>query len=316
MPRPLGQTTAPQRTLPPAAAPTTSAGYVLQEIDKLAAEGKLPPGAPDRIRAKVAAAQAETAKHGSWGGVRKALGFGAKQTQGEFRLLSSQQRKMPMPGKITQEIPPPQPVCPGMGPIQGPNQPVTVGGGMETPLPDAMRARLSESQSDSLHATLEATNSRALRSAEAANREIDRAAHFSSDPKAFQAHIIKITPDRDLRLRHMGLAAGIGVTALGADAVHNKVQTHRNFGAMMDVAPELKKMDQARVQRAYKTLSKWAPQMTEDPDTAASTVKKIVEYESVDPSTVRTLQQNQQDPSSFTRRLTGVLARSVGIDQF
>lgn len=82
-------------------------------------------------------------------------------------------------------------------------------------------------------------------------------------------------------------AALLGHAALEAfDAAKGAVQKSRGFNQMMDQNPGLKKMDRSKVQSIYGTLHRFNPEMAQDPFVAGAWVKRINEYDYVDPRTV------------------------------
>jgi hypothetical protein len=99
-------------------------------------------------------------------------------------------------------------------------------------------------------------------------------------------------------VRALGYGAGIaGATLLthaaieGYEAAKGAIQKSRGFKSMMEGNPHLKKMDQKKVQSVYNTLHNFNPEMAKDPYVAGAWVKRINEYDYVDPRTIGELVQ-------------------------
>jgi hypothetical protein len=101
------------------------------------------------------------------------------------------------------------------------------------------------------------------------------------------------------------VAAGVGVvgTALAAQEGLDVYQAHKTKGKMMDMFPELNQEDPDKVERAYSVLQQYAPTLTRDPQVAGSAVAKMVQYEIIDPATVKTLLETQKADNQPGRRL-------------
>lgn len=88
----------------------------------------------------------------------------------------------------------------------------------------------------------------------------------------------------------MAPVAAIGGVMYGADAAFsaasNAISRSRGFKSMMDNNPDLAKMDQKRVNSAFKTLHRFNPEMASDPYVAGGWVKRVTDYDYVDPKTI------------------------------
>lgn len=79
----------------------------------------------------------------------------------------------------------------------------------------------------------------------------------------------------------------VGQAALEAiDAAKGAVQKSRGFNKMLDQNPQLQKMDKNKVQAIYGTLHRFNPEMAQDPFVSGAWVKRINEYDYVDPRTI------------------------------
>jgi len=100
------------------------------------------------------------------------------------------------------------------------------------------------------------------------------------------------------QIKHIGSStAQIGVPALalgGAmagsesliNAASSTISRSRGYQGMMENNPELGKMDQKRVSAAFKTLHRFNPEMASDPYVAGGWVKRVTDYDYVDPKTI------------------------------
>jgi len=110
----------------------------------------------------------------------------------------------------------------------------------------------------------------------------------------------------------LGLGLGLGAGFVGAEEALDQVQARRTQQKMVEAFPELKREDPARVEQAFGVLRTYAPTLTRDPFVAGSTVAKMIQYEGVDPSTIKTLVDIQKSDSQPGRRLLEA-ARGVGM---
>lgn len=279
-PRPVP---APAPAPPPAPPPsTTSLDYVLSEIDKAAAYGTLPAEAPRRIRAKIAAVQKEG---GFAGSAFKRLGIGKRLSEQEFTNMA------------------------------------TAG------------SQLNTAEAKALHAALErGGHRRVLVDHDKAQAEIDWASQYSEaatkqraprgkkqqtqhDIGAFQRHLTETGKRTDPSLGRRAAAVGaVGAGALVLDATHNAISNHRSFNQMMEGDPELRKMDRSKVKAKFQTMTRFAPDMAKDPFVAASTVKKLIEFDTIDPQTVKNLQENQRSSRSPVTRLVQIAGQAAGLN--
>lgn len=84
----------------------------------------------------------------------------------------------------------------------------------------------------------------------------------------------------------------MGVVAMDAlGAAKDAVSKSRGFKSMVEGNPDLNKMDRNKVQTYYNTLHRFNPEMASDPFVAGAWVRKIKEYDYVDPKTVGDLIQ-------------------------
>lgn len=119
-------------------------------------------------------------------------------------------------------------------------------------------------------------------------------------------------------------AALLGHAALEAyDAAKGAVQKSRGFNSMMDQNPNLKKMDRKKVQAIYTTLHNFNPEMAQDPFVSGAWVKRINEYDYVDPRTIGELVSARGrmgsrapiDPMALATGMSNVGMRSYEADR-
>ena len=110
----------------------------------------------------------------------------------------------------------------------------------------------------------------------------------------------------------LALPVVVGGGSIVAGAIYDAIATGKNQAAMLEANPDLYEMPEEDVRRAYATLARYAPSMTEDPFVAGSTVKKMVEFEAVDPATVKTFQDSQKMDRRIVPRLLNVFQEAAG----
>ena len=98
-------------------------------------------------------------------------------------------------------------------------------------------------------------------------------------------------------------ALGVGAASVVGQAAYEAIQSNKNFDGMMAENPHLYEMPEENVRRAYRVVSTFAPNMTDDPFVAGSAVQKLVEYEAVDPATVKSLQDSAKSEHRVVPRL-------------
>ncbi len=89
----------------------------------------------------------------------------------------------------------------------------------------------------------------------------------------------------------VGLAGAATGAALGTaeklwDLASSTISKVHGFHTMMQANPELDKMDRQKVHTVYSTLHRFNPEMAKDPFVSGAWVKKLTEYDYVDPKTV------------------------------
>jgi hypothetical protein len=92
----------------------------------------------------------------------------------------------------------------------------------------------------------------------------------------------------------LGGTAAVGGTVLGlgeqgVEAIHNAASRAIGFHTMMKDNPDLDKMDRKRVHTMYNTLHRFNPEMARDPYVAGGWMRRIAEYDVVDPKTISDL---------------------------
>ena len=178
-----------------------------------------------------------------------------------------------------------------------------------------------EGQIDALYSALKGKRG-ALGSRESAMDAINVAV-AKKDPSTFASHIDTITggggKGGGSNMAQTALLFGLPAAAIVADAAYNATRSGTNFTNMVEENPELYDMPEDAVRKAYRVVSTYAPSMTDDPFVAGSAVKKLVEYEAVDPATVRTYQDAESNSTAVVPRLlkafqqvSGAAATSLG----
>ena len=110
-------------------------------------------------------------------------------------------------------------------------------------------------------------------------------------------------------LKTVGVLSGVSAAALAGEHAYNKIQQRGRFNRMLAANPDMQGLDPQRVEMAYDTLQDFAPNMTRDPFAAGSAVKKMVEYEAVDPDTVSAYKNLERDQRP---NLVSGMLRTVG----
>lgn len=181
------------------------------------------------------------------------------------------------------------------------------------------RGKLSPTESSAMHSALSSGgNKGVLGSAERARHAINVAAAKAADTvkddgKTFATHLDSLIQAKGGKgFGALAVPVGLPATAVVAGAIYDALNSGKNFANMLDAHPELYDMPEDNVRRAYHTLSAHAPSMTEDPFVAASTVKKMVEFEAVDPATVKTFQDVQKQDRRIVPRLLGAFQEAAG----
>jgi len=96
-----------------------------------------------------------------------------------------------------------------------------------------------------------------------------------------------------------GLGAGIGAGAYGLgkgfELLHRKITERRNFRKMLEAHPDLQKHED-KARDAFKTMHKYAPDLTDSPQVAGAFVKRVLEYPEagIAPATIRELVETQK----------------------
>ena len=135
-------------------------------------------------------------------------------------------------------------------------------------------------------------------------------------------------------LKHLGRGLAWGAGAVGTalmgqaaleayEAAKGAIQKSRGFNSMLEGNPGLRKMDRQKVQSIYSTLHRFNPEMAQDPFVAGSMVKKINEYDYVDPRTIGELVSARNrmsrgplfDPVSLSTGMADVAMRSYEGEQ-
>jgi len=84
----------------------------------------------------------------------------------------------------------------------------------------------------------------------------------------------------------MGAASAIPLAETvireGGSAAYLALTKSRDYDAMMKATPDLKHMDKVRVQQAFNTLRRFAPDLSRDPLVAGTWAKRNAEYDMVD----------------------------------
>lgn len=179
-----------------------------------------------------------------------------------------------------------------------------------------------EGQIDALYSALKGKRGM-LGSRESAMDAINVAAAKKGDAGTFASHIDTITggggKGGGSNMAQTALLFGLPAAAIVADAGYNATRSGTNFSSMLEENPELYDMPEDAVRKAYRVVSTYAPSMTDDPFVAGSAVKKLVEYEAVDPATVRTYQDAESNSTAVVPRLlkafqqvSGVAAKGLG----
>jgi hypothetical protein len=84
----------------------------------------------------------------------------------------------------------------------------------------------------------------------------------------------------------LALGGTLAGTEAAFNAASNAISRSRGFKGMMESNPDLAKMDQKRVNAAFKTLHRFNPEMASDPYVAGGWVKRVTDYDYVDPKTI------------------------------
>lgn len=79
------------------------------------------------------------------------------------------------------------------------------------------------------------------------------------------------------------------IASQGYDAVRRAMTKGRDFRAMMEVNPELKKIDAATVQKHFNVLHRFSPELAKDPTVAAAWIKQTAQFDEVNMNSVRDL---------------------------
>ena len=95
-------------------------------------------------------------------------------------------------------------------------------------------------------------------------------------------------------------------------AAYESQQSSKNFESMMAENQHLYDLPEENVRRAYRVVSTFAPNMTDDPFVAGSAVQKLVEYEAVDPATVKSLQDSAKTDHRVVPRLLQTAQQVIG----
>lgn len=84
----------------------------------------------------------------------------------------------------------------------------------------------------------------------------------------------------------LALGGALAGSEAAFSAAASAVSRNRGFRDMMEQNPELAKMDQKRVSAAFKTLHRFNPEMASDPYVSGGWVKRVTDYDYVDPKTI------------------------------
>jgi hypothetical protein len=98
----------------------------------------------------------------------------------------------------------------------------------------------------------------------------------------------------ELNWKHFALASGAAIAVpmavsginKGVKAAYLGVTKGRDFNSMVEANPELKQMDRVRVQMAFNTLRRFAPDLSKDPLVAGTWVKRTADYDMIDHKSV------------------------------
>jgi hypothetical protein len=112
-------------------------------------------------------------------------------------------------------------------------------------------------------------------------------------------------------LNRFGVGIGLAGGLVAAEEGMDRYQAHETRKQMMHVFPELQREDPEKVDRAFNVLKTYSPTLTRDPHVAGSAVAKMIQYEVVDPATIKTLLETQKADNQPGRRLIDA-ARTVG----
>lgn len=94
----------------------------------------------------------------------------------------------------------------------------------------------------------------------------------------------------DINWKHFALAAGasaalplavMGINK-GVKSAYLGITKSRDFNEMLHANPDIREMDRVRVQRAFNTLRRFAPTMSQDPLVAGTWVKRSADYDMID----------------------------------
>jgi len=137
------------------------------------------------------------------------------------------------------------------------------------------------------------------------------------DPQGAKTLAEKIIREQGIQgspslIGRLGVGLGLGAGFVGAEEALDQIQARRTQQQMIAAFPELKREDPARVEQAFGVLQTYAPTLTRDPFVAGSAVAKMIQYEGVDPSTVKTLLETQRADNQPVRRMLEA-AKGVGM---
>ena len=113
-----------------------------------------------------------------------------------------------------------------------------------------------------------------------------------------------------------GFAAGGYGVSKAYEAVKDRLTKTRDYKAMLDANPVLKKYDAGQVQMVYNSLRSQAPSLARDPLVANSFVHRTLEVapESgphIDPQTVKMLTESQRNVSQAARGRGDIMSAFV-----
>lgn len=119
-------------------------------------------------------------------------------------------------------------------------------------------------------------------------------------------------------------AAAVGTTQIqsGIQSAYDAVSRSIAFKKMMNDNPQLNKIEGKKARRYFNTLYNTAPELAKDPFAAGSWVKKVDEYDYVDPQSLKTLADTGQKLRQRSAEQTlpaFMLAQSAtqaGMDQY
>lgn len=90
------------------------------------------------------------------------------------------------------------------------------------------------------------------------------------------------------------IAAPVAGVFLGGKAIQERTRAKKTYGEIFQKFPELKNLPQDQIQDAWNVLRTYSPSLTANPVAAGSFVKKMLEYEGIEPREIKELIQTEK----------------------